>query len=170
MSNTNKCRPQARTAANKHPLSSSKKRAIRTNPLRREHRFWFRTKNNPDNPTENGTTFIRTRIAALDAGATAEAANKRANVEQQKMNIIYQHIVYVNFEGARPRLAAFANAMIRLTHQRDSISVREIAMINGFYIKPKKREASKLLTPEKIKQEFQKCKVKVHSNNHNSQE
>ena len=60
--------------------------------------------------------------------------------------------------------------MIKLTNQRDPGSVREMPMRNGFSIKPKKKEASKLLTPQNIIQEFQKYKVKVNSNNNKSRE
>ena len=81
------------------------------------------------------------------------------------LNTNYQRIVYVNFEGERPRLAAFANAMIRLTNERDPDSVGEIPMRNGFNIKPKNKEASKFLKPQNIKQEFQKYEMKVNSNN-----
>ena len=51
--------------------------------------------------------------------------------------------------------------MIKLTNQRDPGSVRELPMRNGFSIKPKNKEATKLLTPQNIIQEFQKFKVKV---------
>ena len=60
--------------------------------------------------------------------------------------------------------------MIKLTNQRDPGSVREMPMRNGFSIKPKNKEASKLLTPQNIIQEFQNYKVKVNSNNNKSQE
>ena len=43
-------------------------------------------------------------------------------------------------------------------------------MRNGFSIKPKNQEASKLLTPQNIVQEFQMYKVKVNSNNNKSRE
>ena len=43
-------------------------------------------------------------------------------------------------------------------------------MRNGVSIKPKNKEASKLLTPPNIIQEFQKYKVKVNSNNNKSRE
>ena len=78
--------------------------------------------------------------------------------------------MYINFEGERPRLSAFANAMIKLTNQRDPGSVREMPMKNGFSIKPKNKEASKLLTPQNIKQEFQKYNVKVNSYNNKNRE
>ena len=96
------------------------------------------SKNNPEieNPTENGTTFSRTRKRALDAGEKAEAASKRPNVEQQKVNTTNQRIVYINFEVERPRLATSANAMIKLTNQRDPGSVREMPIRNGFSTKP----------------------------------
>ena len=60
--------------------------------------------------------------------------------------------------------------MIRLTNQSDPGSVREMPMRNEFSIKPKKREASKLLAPQNIKQEFQKYKVKFSSNDNESQD
>ena len=123
---------------------------------------------NPQN--ENGTTFSKTRKRALDAREKAEAAIKRPNVEQQNVNTNNQRIVYINFEGERPRLANFANAMIKLTNQRDPGSVREMPMRNGFSIEAKNKEASKLLTPQNIIQEFQKYKVKVNSNNNKSRE
>ena len=126
------------------------------------------TDQNPQN--ENGATFSKTRKRALDAGEKAEAASKRPNVEQQKLTTNNQRIVYNKFEGERPRLAAFANAMIKLTNQRDPGSVRETPMKNGFSIKPKNKEASKLLTPQNIIQEFQNYKVKVNSNNNKSRE
>ena len=129
-------------------------------------------KNNPENenPTENCTTNTRTRKRAPDAGEKAEAASKRPNVDQQKANTNNQRIVYNSFEEKRPRLSAFANAMIKFTNQRDPGSVREMPMRNGISIKPKNKEASKLLTPQNIKQEFQKHKVKVNSNNNKSRE
>ena len=58
--------------------------------------------------------------------------------------------------------------MMRLTNQRDPGSVREVAMRNGFSIKPKNKEASKLLTPQNIKQQFQNYSVKVNSNTNRS--
>ena len=122
---------------------------------------------NPQN--ENGTTFSKTRKRALDAGEKTEAASKRPNVEQQKKTN-NPRIVYINFEGERPRLAIFSKAKIKPTNQRDPGSVREMPMRNGFSIKPKNKEASKLLTPENFIQEFQKYKVKVNSNNNKSQE
>ena len=94
---------------------------------------------NPQN--ENGTTFSKTRKRTLDAGEKTEAASKRPNVEQQKVITNNQRNVYLNFEGERPRLATFANAMIKLTNQRDPGSVREMPMRNGFSIKPKNKEA-----------------------------
>ena len=78
--------------------------------------------------------------------------------------------MYINFEGERPQLAAFSNAMMRLTNQRDPGSVREMPMRNGFSIKPKNKEASKMLTPQSIKQEFQNYNIKVNSNNNKSRE
>ena len=78
--------------------------------------------------------------------------------------------MYINFEGGRHRLAAFANAMIRLTNQRHPGSAKEMAMRNGFSIKPKIKEACKLLKPQNIKQEFQNYNVKVNSNNNKSRE
>ena len=66
----------------------------------------------PNPKNENGTTFSKTRKRALDAGKKTEAATKRPNVEQQKVITDNQRIVYNNFEGERPRLATFANAMI----------------------------------------------------------
>ena len=63
------------------------------------------TDQNPQN--ENGATFSKTRKRALDAGEKAEAASKRPNVEQQKVTTNNQRIVYINFEGERPRLATF---------------------------------------------------------------
>ena len=124
------------------------------------------TDTNPRN--ENGTTFSKTRKRALDAGEKAEAAIKRPNEEQKKVITNNQRIVYINFEGERPRLANFANVMIKLTNQRDPGSVREMPMRNAFSIKPKNKEASKLLTPQNLIQEFQKYKVKVISNNNKS--
>ena len=123
-----------------------------------------------ENPTKVGTTNTRTRKRALDAGEKTEAASKRPNVDQPKVNTNNQRIVYINFEGERPLLSSFANAMNKLTNQRDPGSVREMPMRNGFSIKPKNKKASKLLTPQNIKQEFQKYKVKVNSNNNKSRE
>ena len=123
---------------------------------------------NPQN--ENGTTFSNTRKRALDAGETTEAASKRPNVEQQKVNTDNQRIVYINFEGERPRLATFANTMNKLTKQREPGSVREMPMRNGVSIKPKNKEASKLLTTQNIIQEFQKKEVKINSNSNKSRE
>ena len=123
---------------------------------------------NPQN--EYGTNFSKTRKRALDAGEKTKAASTCPNVEQQKVNTNNQRIVYINFEEERPRLATFANAMIKLTNQRDPVSVREMPMRNGFSIKPKNKEASKLLTPQNIIQEFQKYKVKFNSNNNKSRE
>ena len=123
---------------------------------------------NPQN--ENGTTFSKTRKRAPAAGEKAKAASKRPNVEQQKVNTNNQRNVYINFEGWRPRLANFANAMIKLTNQRDPGSVREMPIRNGFSVKLKNKEASKLLTSQNIIQEFQKYKVKVNSNNNKSRE
>ena len=60
--------------------------------------------------------------------------------------------------------------MIKLIHQRDPGSVREMPMRDGFSIKPKNKEASQLLTPQNIVQEFQMYKVKVNSNNNKSRE
>ena len=99
----------------------------------------------PNPEKENGTTFSKTRKRAIDAGEKAEAASKRPSVEQQKVITNNQRIVFINFEGERPPLATFANAMIKLTNQRDPGSVREMPMRNGFSIKPKNKEASKLL-------------------------
>ena len=87
-----------------------------------------------------------------------------------KTNTNNQRIVYINFEGERPRLAAFANAMMRLTNQGEPGSVRQRPMRNGFSIKPKNKEASKLLKPQNIKQQFQNYNVKVNSNNNKSRE
>ena len=98
---------------------------------------------NPQN--ENGTIFSKTRKRALEAGEKAETPSKRPNVEQQKVITNNQRIVYINFEGERPRLATFANAMIKLTNQRDPGSVREMPRRNGFSIKPKNKEASNCL-------------------------
>ena len=100
----------------------------------------LKPKNYPENrnPTENGTTNTRTRKRALDPGEKAEAASKRPIVDQQKANTNNRRIVYNNFEGERPRLSAFANAMIKLTNQREPGSVREMPMRNGSSIKPKK--------------------------------
>ena len=123
---------------------------------------------NPQN--ENGNTFFKTRKRAFDAGEKGEVASKRPNVEQQKVITNNQRIVYIKFEGERPRLATFANDMIKLTNQRDPGSVREMPMRNGFSIKPKNKEASKLLTPQNIIQYFQKYKVKVNSYNNKSRE
>ena len=72
-----------------------------------------------ENSTQNGTTFTRTRKRALEAGEKAEAASKRTIVDQQKTNNNNQRIVYINFEGERPRLSSFANAMIKPTNQQD---------------------------------------------------
>ena len=122
-------------------------------------------KNNPENenPTDNGSTNTRTQKRALDAGEKTEAASKCPNVDQQNANTNDQRIVYINFEGERPRLSPFANAMMKFTNQRDPGSVREMPMRNGLSIKPKNKEASILLTPQNIKPEFQKYKVKVNS-------
>ena len=60
--------------------------------------------------------------------------------------------------------------MMKFTNQRDPGSVRKMPMRNGFSIKPKIIEAFILLTPQNIKQEFQKYKVKVNSNNNKSRE
>ena len=62
-----------------------------------------------ENPTKVGTINTRTQKRALDAGEKAEAASKRPNVDQPKVNTNNQRIVYINFEGERPRLYAFAN-------------------------------------------------------------
>ena len=43
-------------------------------------------------------------------------------------------------------------------------------MRNGFSIKPENKEASKLLTPQNIKQQFQNYNVKIYSNNNKSRE
>ena len=78
--------------------------------------------------------------------------------------------MYVKLEGERPQLSAFANAMMKLTNQRDPGSVRETPRRNGFSISPKNKEASKLLTPRNIKQQFQNYSVKVNSNNNQRRE
>ena len=51
--------------------------------------------------TEYGTTFSKTRKGALDKGEKTEAASKRSNAEQQKVNTNNQRIVYINFKGER---------------------------------------------------------------------
>ena len=58
---------------------------------------------------------------------------------------------------------------IGLTNQGDLGSVEE-ANRRCASVKPKNKEASKLLTPQNFKQNFQIYKVKVHSNNIKSQE
>ena len=78
--------------------------------------------------------------------------------------------MYVDFEGERPQLVAFAYASMRLTNYRDPGCEREMPMRKGFSIKRKTKEAFKLLTPQIIKQEFQNYDAKVHSNNNKSQE
>ena len=170
--------PQLRAAANRHPLPSPPPSNAPFEPTLSEESIELgleidmgsNPKNNPEkeNPTENGTTFSRTQKQALDAGEKAKAACKCPNGEQQKANTKNQRIVYIIFEGERPRLATFANAMIKLTNQLYPGSVREMPLRNGFPIKPKNKEASKLVTPQIIKQEFQKYKVKVNSNNNKS--
>ena len=60
--------------------------------------------------------------------------------------------------------------MIKLTNQRDSGSVREMPIRNGFSIKSKNKEASKLLTPQNIKTRVSKVQSKVNPNNNKSRE
>ena len=163
-------RPRLCTAANKHPFRPPINDPYEPTLSDESIEFSLEIDTDPNPQNENGTTFSKTRKRALDAGEKAEAASKCPNVEQQKVITNNQRIVYINFEGERPRLATFANAMIKLTNQRDPVSVREMPMRNGFSIKPKNKEASKLLTPHIIIQEFQKYKVKVNSNNNKSRE
>ena len=155
--------PQLRATANKHTFHPPSKDPYEPTfsdesiELGLEIDMGSDPKNNPENEnlTENCTTNTRTRKRAPDAGEKAKAASKHPNVDQQKENTNNQRIVYISFEEERPRISAFANAMIKFTNQRDPGSVREMPMRNGISIKPKNKEASKLLTPQNIKQEFQ---------------
>ena len=113
--------------------------------------------------------FLEPENMPLTQVKKTEVARRRPNAEQQKGNTNNQRIVYINFEAERPRLAIFANATIKLSKQRDPGSV-EMPMRNGFSIKLKNKEATKLLTPKNIIQEFQKYKVKDKSNNNKSRE
>ena len=92
------------------------------------------SKNNSDNdkPTENGTTFDRVQKRAPDVNKKVDVANKGPNLEQQKANTNFQKLCTLIFFCERPRLAAFANVIMKLTNQRGQGSVKEIRMKNGF--------------------------------------
>ena len=161
-------RTRLRAAGNKHPFRPPSNDPYEPTLSDDSVKLGLEIDMDPNPQNENGTTFSKTRKRALDEGEKTEAASKIPSVEQQKVNTNKQRIVYINFEGERPRLATFANAMIKLSNQRDLGSVREMPMRNGFSLKPKYKEASKLLSPQNIIQEFQKYKIKVNSNNNKS--
>ena len=151
-------RPQLDTAQTSTPFRSPSNDSYEPTLSDESIEWGLEIDTDPNPQNENGTTFSKTRKRALDAGEKAEAASKRPNVEQLKVITNNQRIVYISFEEERPRLATFANAMIRPTNQRDPGSVREMPMRNGFSINPQKKKHRNCLHHRILYKSFESTK------------
>ena len=116
---------------------------------------------NPDNPIENGAKFTKTQKWAPDVCKKPKTLKKGANVKQSTENINYKCIVYVEFDGERPHLADFANAMIRHTNRRDPGTVNEMSWRYEFSIKHKKQRCINFANTTKHQTIMPKVKGKI---------